>query len=67
MQCISIDSEWSKTYDFEEKNSKNLKSFQLQILSFRTFCLFSFKENTYSVAASGFTPPPRIYGYVRNY
>ena len=33
--CILIDSELSKMYDFEGKDSNNLKSFQIHIFAFQ--------------------------------
>ena len=66
--CISINSEWSKTYDFEGKIQNNLKSFQIHIFTLQNFLIFFSikKKKTYLVVDRGFTPPP-VYGHVRNY
>ena len=66
---ISIDSEWSKTQDFEGKNQNNLNSFQIHIFTFQNILhLFILKKIKEKLSrGQGVLPaPPPFYGHVRN-
>ena len=57
---ISIDSEWSKMYDFESKIKNNAKYFLIHIFTFQNILpLFLLQEKKYFNCGQGVTPPPK--------